>query len=89
MTYTLKKEEIAYRKIGDEYFILTTGDSTLHNVTGAGVRIFELLDEGKSEEEVLAALRDEFDAPADELEADLASFMAELEAKGIIARNDG
>ena len=89
MTYTLKKEEIAYRKIGDEYFILTTGDSTLHNVTGAGVRIFELLDEGKSEEEILDALRGEYDAPQAELEADLASFMAELEAKGIIARNDG
>jgi hypothetical protein len=89
MTYTLKKREIAYRKIGDEYFILTTSDSTLHNVTGAGVRIFELLDEGKSEEEILAALREEYDAPAAELEADLASFMAELEAKGIITRNDG
>jgi hypothetical protein len=89
MTYTLKKKEIAYRKIGDEYFVLTTNDSNLHNVTGAGVRIFELLDEGKSEEEILSVLQDEYDAPAPELEADLTSFLAELEAKGIIARDDG
>ncbi len=88
MTYALKKKEIAYRKIGDEYFILTTGDSTLHNVKGAGVRIFELLDEGKPEDEILAVLRDEYDAPAAELEADLASFLAELEAKGIVTRDD-
>lgn len=89
MTYVLKKKEIAYRKIGDEYFIVTTSDSTLHNVKGAGVRIFELLDEGKPEDEILTVLRDEYDAAAAELEADLASFLAELEAKGIVTRDDG
>ncbi|MEE9456143.1 MAG: PqqD family protein [bacterium] len=89
MTYVLKKKEIAYRKIGDEYFVVTTSDSTLHNLKGAGVRIFDLLDEGKSENEILPILRDEYDAPAAEIEADLASFLAELEAKGIVTRDDG
>ncbi|GEM_PF-1043438 len=89
MTYSLKKKEIAYRKIGDEYFILTPHDSTLHNVKGAGVRIVELLDEGKNEGEILRLLQEEYDAPPAELEADLASFLAELEAKGIVTRNDG
>ncbi|HUV85736.1 MAG TPA: PqqD family protein [bacterium] len=89
MTYVLKKKEIAYRKIGDEYFVLTTSDSTLHNVKGAGVRVVELLDEGKNEDEILRLLLDEYDAPAAEVEADLASFLAELEAKGILTRNDG
>ena len=85
----MKKKEIAYRKIGDEYFILTPHDSTLHNVKGAGVRIVELLDEGKNEGEILRLLQEEYDAPPAELEADLASFLAELEAKGIVTRNDG
>jgi hypothetical protein len=88
MTYVLKKKEIAYRKIGDEYFVLTTSDSTLHNVKGTGVRVMELLDEGKNEDEILRVLLDEYDAPAAEVEADLASFLAELEAKGIATRND-
>ena len=88
MAYRLKKKEIAYRKIGDEYFILTTRDSTLHNVKGAGVRIMELLDDGKSEGEILHLLREEYDAPSAEIEADLAAFLAELEAKGIVAPNE-
>lgn len=89
MPYVLKKKEIAYRKIGDEYFVLTTSDSMLHNVKGAGVRILELLDEGKGEDEILPVLRDEYDAPAAEVEADLAAFLAELEDKGIVTRDDG
>jgi hypothetical protein len=88
MVYRLKKEELAYRKIGDEFFVLTTADSTLHNVKGVGVRILELLEEGKEEEEILTALLGEYDAPAAEIEADLASFLAELEAKGIITSNE-
>lgn len=88
MSYRLKKKEIAYRKIGDEYFILTPHDSTLHNVKGAGVRIIELLDEGKSEDEVLRLLQEEYDAPAAEIEADLAAFLTELAEKGIVASNE-
>jgi hypothetical protein len=89
MTYALNKKEIAYRKIGDEYFVLTTSDSTLHNVKGVGVRILELLDEGKGEGEILSVLQDEYDAPAAEIEADLAAFLSELKAKGILNRDDG
>lgn len=85
----MNKKEIAYRKIGDEYFVLTTGDSTLHNVKGVGVRIMELLDGGKGEAEILPILLDEYDAPAAEIEADLASFLSELKAKGILTRDGG
>jgi len=88
MAYRLIKKEIAYRKIGDEFFVLTTRDSTLHNIKGAGVRVMELLDEGKDEAEIARVLRDEYDAPAAEIEADLASFLEELAAKGIVAKNE-
>jgi len=88
MVYRLKKDELAYRKIGDEFFVLTTADSTLHNIKGVGVRILELLEEGRDEEEIRAALLAEYDAPAAEVEADLASFLAELEAKGIVTSNE-
>ena len=88
MTYRLRKKEIAYRKIGDEYFVLTTADSTLHNVKGAGVRIMELLDEGQDEAGIVRALCDEYDALAAEIETDVASFLEELAAKGIVSKNE-
>ena len=88
MAYRLVKKEIAYRRIGDEYFVLTTRDSTLHNIKGAGVRIMELLDEGKDEAEIARVLADEYDAPAAEIEADLAAFLEDMAAKGIVTRNE-
>lgn len=88
MAYRLIKKEIAYRRIGDEYFVLTTRDSTLHNVKGAGVRIMELLDEGKDEAEIARTLSDEYDAPAAEIEADLTAFLKEMAAKGIVVENE-
>jgi superfamily II helicase len=88
MTYRLRKKEIAYRKIGDEFFVLTTSDSTLHNIKGVGVRIMELLDEGKDRAEIARVLHDEYEAPSDEIETDLAAFLEELAAKGIVTRNE-
>ncbi len=88
MTYRLRKEEIAYRKIGDEFFVLTTNDSTLHNIKGVGVRILELLDEGKDRAEIARILGEEYEAPSGEIEADLAAFLDELAAKGIVDRNE-
>ena len=88
MAYRLIKKEIAYRKIGDEFFVLTTRDSTLHNIKGAGVRIVELLDEGKDQAEIARILSDESDAPAAEIEADLATFLEEMADKGIVVRNE-
>jgi len=88
MAYRLVKKEIAYRKIGDEFFVLTTRDSTLHNIKGAGVRIVELLDEGKDQAEIARILSEEYDAPAAEIEADLAAFLEEMADKGIVVRNE-
>lgn len=88
MTYRLRKKEIAYRRVGDEFFVLTTQDSTLHNIKGAGVRIMEMLDEGKDEAEIVRALRAEYEAPPGEIEGDVSSFLKELEAKGIVADNE-
>jgi superfamily II helicase len=87
MTYRLLKKEIAYRKIGDEFFVLTTRDSMLHNIKGAGVRMVELLDEGKDPAEIVRLLCEEYDIPAVAVAEDLASFLQELVAKGIVAEN--
>jgi hypothetical protein len=84
MPYRLKKEDLAYRKIGDAYYVLTVPDSTLHHVTGVGVRVLELLDGGKDEAAILDQLSAEFDVDAAELARDLDAFFADLAAKGIV-----
>jgi len=87
MPLRLKKSDIAYRKIGDEFYVLTLPDNMLHNVRGVGVRILELLDGGKDENEIVEVLAEEYDAPADQIAADLRDFLEELAIKGIISRD--
>ncbi len=86
MPYRLRREALAYRKIGDEFFLLTPADSTLHSVAGVGVRVVELLDAGSSGEELERTLLEEYDVPPDVLRADLAAFLEELAAKGIVEK---
>jgi len=89
MPLRLNSEDLAFRRVGDEYFVLTVADNTLHRITGAGVRIMELLEEGKDEEEIVRSLAEEYDAGEAELAADLGAFLAELAAKGIVVARDG
>ncbi len=87
MAYRLNKDDLAYRKVGDEFFVLTLADKTLHNVRGVGVRIMELLDEGKGEDAILATVLAEYEVSREEAAADLAAFLQELATKGIISRD--
>jgi hypothetical protein len=85
----LNKDETAYRRVGDEFYVLTTRDSTLHNVRGAGVRIIELLEEGKGRGDILAALLAEFEVDEATLTADVDAFLAALAAKGVLLDDGG
>lgn len=88
MVYRLRKDDVAARRVGEEYFVLTLGDSTLHNVTGAGARVLELLEEGLTSDEIRARLAEEYDVAEETLDGDLTSFWEELAAKGIVERTD-
>ncbi len=47
MPIELLKENLVVRRIGDEYFLLTSGDTMLHNVRGSGVFILEAIEKAK------------------------------------------
>ena len=44
MPIELLKENLVVRRIGDEYFLLTSGDTMLHNVRGSGVFSLEAIE---------------------------------------------
>jgi hypothetical protein len=56
---------------------------TLNEVAG---RVWELLAAGEPVLEVLTSLRDEFDAPATALEADVAGLLEQLIVAGLVER---
>jgi len=85
MRVELLKDDLVARKVGDEYFLLTTGDATLHNIRESGVYIFEQIEKGADRDEILDGLVEEFDVEKDIATADLDAFLRELEEKGIIS----
>ena len=77
-------DNVSFRKVDDEYFILTVPDAVMHNVTGSGVFIFDKLVEGVNEDEILRALLDEYEVARDEAEKDLKEFLKQMTELGIL-----
>jgi len=84
MRIELVKDDVVARRVGEEYFLLTTGDATLHNIRESGVFIFEAIEKGADRDEILDGLVEEFDVEREQAAGDLDEFLRELEDKGII-----
>ena len=80
----LNTDNVSYRKIDDEYFILTVPDAVMHNVTGSGVFIFDKLIEGFDESEILKGLLEEYEVSREEAETDLREFLGRMTELGIL-----
>lgn len=90
-TICAPSDDIVAREIEGEIIIvpLVAGigdaDDELYTLNETGQAIWAHLDGQKTLGEVATALAGEFDAPADEIEADVLGFAAELSERGILA----
>ena len=91
VTVCVPSDDIVAREIEGEIIIvpLVAGigdaDDELYTLNETGQAIWAQLDGQKTLAEVAAALSAEFDAPADEIEADVLGFAAEMAERGILA----
>lgn len=72
--------DISRFAISDEGFLFdpSTGQSYTTNATG--LKILRLLKEGKSEDEIVSAVFDEYDCGRDEIHSDVVDFIRRLES---------
>ena len=85
------KKELIKREIAGDVILVPVGQTVLENnglflLNGISGRIWELLQTGKSTEEVAAVLVEEYDAPAQVIRHDLEEFLDELVTHGILER---
>ena len=85
------KKELIMREIAGDVILVPVGRTVLENnglflLNGISGRIWELLQTGKSAEEILAVLVEEYDAPVQVIQQDLEEFLNELVAQGILER---
>ena len=79
------------KQIIDEYVIVATGDkavkfSAVLVLNEVGVKVFKLLQEQKTEEEIAQALMAEFDIDEATASADVQRFIDKLVADGVCSR---
>ena len=76
--------EILSRQIADETVILDVASGKYFGLDPVGARVWQLLGEGKTPDQVSATLATEYDVDPQRLEADIGSLLQELSANGLL-----
>ncbi len=72
------------RQVGEQTVILDLASGIYFGLDAVGTRIWSLIEEGRSLEEICAALADAYDAPRDEIERDLLDLVGNLAGKKLV-----
>jgi hypothetical protein len=72
------------RQVGEDCVMLDLANGTYFGLDAIGARVWRLLGEGRSLQEVCDALVAEYDVTAAQAEADVTSLVAELAAHGLV-----
>lgn len=79
-----KKQNLAFRIIDGEAFIVDAEKQMLHNLNETGTRIWQLLEKGKTFDEIAEIICNEFEVSKKESEQDVKDFLKELKEKKLI-----
>lgn len=84
------KAELVLREIAGDYALIPVGESVLaHNglfsLSETGARIWELLPQAETAEEIVNALAEEYDAPRETIQTDVTEFLNKMRELNIIA----
>jgi hypothetical protein len=75
--------------LNDEVVLLNVDTGIYFGLDGLGAQIWNLVGEGLDEDEIHSRLLSEYEVTAEQLGADLAEFVTQLEAHGLIEPNQG
>lgn len=76
---------VIYRELSGEVVLLNLQSGVYYGLDPVGSRIWHLLTDRRSTDEVCAVLLDEFDVSPDVLRADVTRIVQELAEQGLIA----
>jgi len=84
MQQLCRRPEIAWRVIEGEAVVVNPRTGLVYPLNPVGTRCWELTDGTRSEEEIIAVIAEEFDAPKEVVRGDVAQFMRTLQEKGLL-----
>ena len=75
---------LSIRRIEDEIFIYDTSRSLIHTFNGTGVFLWDQIEKGLTQEEILDNLADTYAIDRPTAESDFEAFIASLQTTGLI-----
>ncbi len=75
---------VAWRKVADEAVILDVDSAVYYSLAGSGLRMWELIGEGKTVPEIAATMAQEYDAPEEDIARDCADLIRKLRAECLL-----
>jgi hypothetical protein len=76
--------EVSFQKVEGATVIVHLGTGRIHHTNATGCRIWELVEEGRSPEDMLRLLEAEFDSPPGRLRRELTTFLSQLRSESIL-----
>ena len=89
MTALRVNEDVIFRELDGEVVLLDLASGRYYGLNEVGARVWAVIAAGGSVEDAVATVAAEFDAPEPEIAADVAALVAELTARGLVARISG
>jgi hypothetical protein len=77
-------QSVVHKKVADEVMLLDFERGVYYGLDPVGSRIWELLAEGKTVDEVVDTMSAEYDAGESTLRTDVANLIADLEKNGLV-----
>lgn len=77
-------QEVIARQVGEETVMLDLAKGAYFGLDPVGARMWQLLQEGKSLEDVRDAMAEEYEAPREDIERDLLALVDKLVADGLL-----
>jgi len=79
-----RRADVIWRRMGDESVLLNVRSEDYFTLNEVGTRIWELIDGETPPTRIVRTIAEEYEAPADEIEADVASLLEELREQGLL-----
>jgi hypothetical protein len=77
-------ECVVYKKVGEEMVLLDFDRGVYYGLNPVGARVWELLAEGKTSEEIIDRLTEEFEVERTDVTNDVAELMDNLQTNGLV-----
>ncbi|MDA8132413.1 MAG: PqqD family protein [Elusimicrobia bacterium] len=81
------RKDLAFRRVGEELFVVDAASARLHELNGTAAVIWECLAAGQDEDGIVAALAGKFEVDRDAARADCRAFIKELISSGLLKKS--